>query len=232
MGGLIGGCIGGLIPMLFGSKGGSGTGIVDKQGRPQEQINVIDYFQGSGGCLKGAVSGLNDKKFDELLQAKIQPLNIFNQAITKLGVDQSQVQTVNPVFLDGYYFDKNDEGILLAKTGKDGVSRCSKYVLSAILFGEEQLYMYSYCFDLATYEVVERAAEYFYNEVESITVTTYDEERRFRSGCFSPTTLGTAQFLVLSLKTGGDDFFVSVRPENMPAINGMRNLIRERKNQS
>jgi hypothetical protein len=230
MGGLVGGCIGGLIPMLVGQKGGGDSGIVDKRSRPREQVDVIDYFQGSGGCMKGAVSGLNDKKFDELLAQRIQPLNIFNMAIAKLGLDPSQVQEVNPVYLDGYYYSRNSEGLLLAKTGKDGITRCSKYVLSAILFGQEQVYMYSYCFDLATYEVEEKAAEYFYSEVESITVSTYDEEKRYSTGCFSAPTLGTAQFIVVSLHTGGDAFYTSVRPENMPAINGMRNLIRDRKN--
>jgi len=216
----------GCLSALGGLGGGAkGENTISKVGRPAEQVRVIDYFQSAGGLM-----GLNDQGFDQLLQQRIQPLQIFNMAVEKLGVDPSQVQLVKPIFLDGYHFDPNDDGVILAKTGRDGVTRCSKYELSAILFGQEQLYMYSYCFDTATYEVEEKTAEYFYSDVESVSVDTYDTEVRYRAaGCMAKPTLGTSRFLIVSLQTAGDCFVTAVRPENISAINGLRNLVREKK---
>jgi len=201
------------------------------KGRTPEQQSVIKYFISDGGCLSSIIT-MNDTDFDRILQGKVSSLKIEEMAIAKLGVDPSQIKDVKPIFLDGYYFDEEDKDIFIKTWCKDNVDRCSKYQLSGIFFSQEQLFMYSYLFDLTNLKVSEKTAEYFYHDITSVSVdTVVIEKMRLNKGClgFLDFSYYTSQFLKMEITTAGKLFSCSVRVENEPAINGMRHLIRERK---
>lgn len=98
-----------------------------------------------------------------------------SMALQKLCIDESQVKEINPIFLDGYYFDDEDTDIYI-KTGKDNVDRCSKYQLAYIFFSREQIYLYSYLFDLTNSKITEETVEYFYKDITGISIDTKARE--------------------------------------------------------
>lgn len=83
------------------------------KGRTEEQKKVIRYFLGGGGCL---ASTMKDEEYDALVQAKAKSMNFKQKALDKIGIDESQVNEIEPVHFEGYYFDEKKT---YAKWGKD-----------------------------------------------------------------------------------------------------------------
>jgi hypothetical protein len=216
--------------------------------RTKEQIGVIKYMN-TGGC--GSVFGVDDNDFDQILASNVQKLNIYNMAIQRLCVDESDVKEINPVLLDGYFFDrfrflgdaaiaknsliadKNSDSVgTYVKIGRDDLIRFSKYKLSCILFGKEQVYFYSYRFDLTNLNVREETAEFFYKDIDSIEVTRKINDRWIEGkGClgFLKGEYGTFTYPEVRFTVPGNSFSCSMRTENESAIIGLKNLIRTKR---
>jgi len=215
--------------------------------RTKEQAGVIKYMN-TGGC--GSVFGVDDSDFDQILASSVQKLNIYNMAIQRLCVDESDVKEINPVFLDGYFFDRfrflgdaivaktalvageGDNVGTYVKIGKDDLIRFSKYRLSCILFGKEQVYFYSYRFDLTNLNVREDTAEFFYKDIDSVEVVRKVNDRWIDGkGClgFLKGEYGTYTYPELRITVPGNAFSCSMRTENEGAIIGLKNLIRTKR---
>ena len=205
-----------------------------QRGRTEEQQAIIKYFLSEGGCLS-SFTVMKDKDFDKLLYDAVSSIDMKERALAKLGLDPTQVGDVNPIFLDGYYFDLDEveKGNILLKTGRDDLTRCSSYELTCLLFGREQLYAYSYKFSMINLEVLEEASEFFYNAIDSVEIDTRVTEKLLTGkGCMGALNwrYETSTFLTLKVSVPGNSFICSLRPENEQSLMGLKHLIRDRKN--
>ena len=230
------------------------------KGRTDEQKSIIKYFNkesgGCGGCLGGGLFGTKDKDFDNILHSHIGKLNIYEMALQKLGVDESQIKEIDPILLDGFFFDhprfigaasvayalgdsvkaldkmEIDPIGTYVKKGADGVYRFSKYKFSYLLFSIKQLYIYSYRFDLTNFRTYEETVEFFYKDIDSIRVITKVNDRQiYGKGClgFLDISYETFTYPELQITVPGASFSCSLKTENENTILGLKNLIREKK---
>lgn len=96
------------------------------KGRTEEQKKVIRYFLGGGGCLSKTMS---DEEYEAAVMAKARSMDFKQKALNKIGLDESQVNEIEPVHFEGYYFDEKKT---YAKWGKDRKWRSSAYQISWI----------------------------------------------------------------------------------------------------
>ena len=73
------------------------------KGRTEEQKKVIRYFLGGGGCLSKTMS---DEEYEAAVMAKARSMDFKQKALNKIGLDESQVNEIEPVHFEGYYFDE------------------------------------------------------------------------------------------------------------------------------
>ena len=110
--------------------------------RTADQKLALRYFL-NDGCLQKKPS---DQEYDALVNKMIAEKKVTDMqiALDKLGVDESEVTEVKPLFLEGYVFgDKNS----YSKEGRDGKWRSSKYQVSWIFCSATHVYLYQYRFN-------------------------------------------------------------------------------------
>ena len=222
-----------MLGTLFAPLARSSALKLMQRGRTDEQQAIIKYFLSDGGCLS-SFTVMKDKDFDKLLYDAVSSIDMKGKALAKLGLDPTQVGDVNPIYLDGYYFNpiEVEKGNILLKMGRDDLTRCSSYELTCLLFGREQLYAYSYKFSMINLEVLEEASEFFYSDIDSVEVETKVKEKLLTGkGCTGSLNwrYETNTFLTLKVSVPGNSFICSVRPENEQSLMGLKHLIRDRK---
>ncbi len=199
------------------------------KGRTPEQQKVIKYFYQSGGCLS---SKLSDEQYDSMLQAKLSSTNFKLRALDKLGLDESQVNEIEPVAFDNYDYDSNDALVL---RGKDGVWRSSKYQISWLFFSSDQVYVYQYTFNMATDGKNEVTEEYFYKDVTNFSSSTdsVEKETPDKVSCSGNITYtrSNVEYNRFALVVPGEKFYCSMKRTDYTeaAIRGMKAKLREKK---
>jgi hypothetical protein len=138
------------------------------KGRTKEQKDVIRYFL-VDGCLAKTIS---DAEYDAMLRRKVDNLKLRERAINKIGLDESEIQEIKPVNLEGYRFDKN----AYTMYGKDKLWRTSKYEVTWIFASDRQLYVYSYQLNLDEDGKRERTEEYFWKDITNFSTITETRE--------------------------------------------------------
>ena len=169
-----------------------------KEGKTNEQWKYIEkYFFSMGGCLKPSMT--DDEYFADVQKRK-NSLNLKQRALNKLGIDESDVQEVAPVEFAGFNFS----GDYMAK------SWCSsKYETTWLFFGDNQIYMYNYIFDMTSNYKQERTEEYFYKDVTNFSSTLESVEIRIppKYGCLGQkSALGSLDTSQFSIVVPGDKF--------------------------
>ena len=87
------------------------------KGRNPEQQSVIKYFLGSGGgCLSMFSSGLTDEQYEGMVMSKAKATDFRAKALGKIGLDESQVNEIEPIHFEGYLFENKSA---YAKPGTD-----------------------------------------------------------------------------------------------------------------
>jgi hypothetical protein len=199
------------------------------QGRNPEQQKVINYFTAPEGCFSKNIS---DEEYDQLVNAKVDSLNIRQKAFDKTGVDESQVAEIPPVeFRHWHIGDKT-----LQKRGKDGKFRSSAYQVTWLLFSDNQVYVYQYTLNMNEDGKKERTEEYFYKDITNFSTLSESEERESwgEGGCLinSPTvTRKTIDHDVFYLIVPGDKFGCDMvnNEEAEGRIRAMKAKLREKK---
>ena len=209
-----------------------------KEGRTDTQKSVIDYFfldsKASGGCLSGEAKPITDSAFDELLKNKIREIGFEAKSLEKTGVDESEVQEIKPVFLQGYEFGEPDA---LIHRGKDEVWRCSHYQLTMIYFSSKQIFFYQYSFNLINDETTEFTDEYFYKDITNFSTTLETREKKIQGhagGCLSNETkmkIEKVQYSSFRLVVPNDVKKCSMTSskELEETIAGIKNKLRDKK---
>lgn len=199
------------------------------KGRTPDQQKVIKYFLGAGGCLS---KGLKDEDYDRMVQAHKDSLNSRNKALSKIGVDESEVNEIKPVYFEGYKFGDKAYAIC----GKDGKWRSSAYQVSWIFFSSTQVYVWQYTFNMNEDGKKENTEEYFYKDITNFSQTTDAVEKEVLD---KVSCKGVATYKRVNVETNrfalvvpGDKFYCAMEQsdEIEDVIKGMKAKLREKKN--
>ena len=195
--------------------------------KTKEEIKIIQtYFFPEKGCL--GPKEMTDAEYDNLLKTRIQKLNIKQKALNKLGIDESEVNEIEPVVFEGF----NYSGNYMLK----GI-RSSKYEITWLFFSDKEMYMYNYIFDMISSSISERTEEYFYKDITNFSSMTESIEYQYLgkgSGCGNSTKWekGSLDSSKFSIIVPGDKFSCSMlnTPDFERKIQGMKQKLREKKN--
>jgi len=158
---------------MFSRKGkslSSDTGFAPPQmglrGKTKEQKQIIKYFMSTG--ILGMIFRISNSTFDNLLKRKVDEFSsqIETRALDAHGMDYDEVKEIRPILVENHYrFSR------YFKIFRDHTFRASEYQMTYLMFGEKQLYAYSYIFDLTGADTVEQTKEYFYKDITNVEVT-------------------------------------------------------------
>ena len=201
------------------------------KGRSAEQQAVIKYFLGDGGCLSETIT---DAEYDEKVMSKITSLNLRQRALDKLGVDEDQVNEVEPVHFENWFFDMEKA---YAKLGEDNLWRSSAYQVTWIFFSAEQVYVYQYTFHMDEDGMKEQTEEYFYKDItnfSSISESVEKDDVLIKTNCKGESEYGRRiiETDMFKISVPGDKLQCSLKKTDYTesAIQGMKAKLREKKN--
>ena len=153
----------------------------------------------------------------------------IQRAYKKLGIDESMVQEVKPLMLEGFNFN----GDVFMKQGKDGKWRSSSYQVTWVLCSDSQLYFYSYTFNLDEDGKKEVAEEYFYKDITNINHSSETEEKvTLRDEKGNPISRANVTYNEFCISAMGDKRYcaMTANEETERAIQGLKAKLREKKN--
>jgi len=208
------------------------------KGKTPEQEAVIRYFTGmKKGCFGKLMT---DSEYDKLVADYLTKNGNFKQkAISKIGLDESEISLIQPVCIQGYYFDAKRA---YSRYGDDSKWRSSAYQVSWLFFSETQVYLYQYTFNFDENGKKETSEEYFYKDVVNFSTTEESIEKEVwitpKAGCLNKNPVPTLQrkeinTVRLSIIVPGDKMYCAANVEDdsfETSIKGMKNLLREKKN--
>jgi hypothetical protein len=199
------------------------------KGRTPEQQKIIKYFYGSHGCLS---KGLSDQEYESMVMGKAKSMDFKQKALSKIGLDESQVNEVTPIHFEDYQFDDKKA---YALHGKDGIWRSSAYQISWIFFSSTQVYVYQYTFNMDEDGKKESTEEYFYKDITNFSTDsdTVEKEVVEKVSCtgkatYVRTSIDTNRF---ALGVSGAKFYCAMQQNDYSekSIQGMKAKLREKK---
>ena len=187
-------------------------------GKTPEQANTIKYFVQTEGCLKKNIS---DDEYMSIVRAKRDSLDLKQKAIGKIGLDEDQIREIPPAMFEGFVF-KN----AYAKRRANGSWVSSAYQVSWIFFSSDQVYLYSYTFNMDEDKKTERTDEFFYKDVTSFSTSSETETAKGNQG--QSIEVETNKFAMV---VPGDKLYMSMDGVSNAEqiIQGMKQKLREKK---
>ena len=195
-------------------------------GRSDDQKAVIRYFCNEPGFLwKKPIS---DAEYDKMIQDFIAKNDFRQRAIDKIGLDESEIQEVEPVHLEGFVFDKNS----FSKKGKDDLWRSSKYQISWLFFSATQIYLYQYTANFDEDGKREATEEYFYKDVTNVSTSSDTVETETWDDKQDKFILINVDTFRFAITVPGDKLYCAADPNEYVenSVKGMKSLLREKKN--
>lgn len=192
------------------------------KGKTPQQKNVIKYVY--GGCL--TFGKMTDRAYDNLVAKTRDDLKLKDKALNKIGIDEDQLQEIEPVFLEGYSREN-------PFVKSDGVLRSTWYDTAWLFFSDNQIYMFTYTWDMTSDSKKEKIEEYFYRDVTNINSSSETIEAFEAKGCFGKREKVNRVFTGFSLSAMGDRFTCSTSgSENAESsVSAMKQKLREKKMQ-
>lgn len=194
--------------------------------RSEQQKNVIRYFAVEG-CLSKTIS---DQQYDELVKSQISKMDFKKDALDKIGLDESELQEIEPVNFEGWVYDKSFN-VSYAKIGKDSKWRSSAYQVSWLFFSSTQVYLYrnTLHFDKDDKAVV--TEEYFYKDITNFATSTDTVETPYWDPKQKKILLENVDSSRFALTVPGDKFYCSLEQSDYTdrAIRAMKAKLREKK---
>ena len=203
------------------------------RGKTSEQQAIIKFFYGaSAGCMQ---SGMTVQQYQEKVNARLQSLNTKQMALKKLGIDEEEVQEIEPVSFEGYVFTDKSDNLVSRATTNTWVS--SDYQITWLFFGEKELFIYQYSFSMTSDSKRENTMQYFYQDVTNFAAASDTYQKwisESKGGCaggneYRQVSADSDEFKIV---VPGDTLRCSMTPTDSTdaAIRGMRNKLREMKN--
>lgn len=190
------------------------------QGRPQQQRDVIKYFFGKGGFLTKRIT---DAEYDNLVASTIKQSDFKQKALAKIGLDESQVNEIDPVNFEGWLFGKTVDW---AKYGTDRKARSSAYQITWLFFSSSQVYIYKHTIHFNKDDKKVTTEEYFYKDITNFSTVTDTVEMSFWGEGVK--NVDSNDF---AITVPGDKFYCSMEQNDYTerAIQGMKAKLREKK---
>lgn len=197
------------------------------QGRPKEQQDVIKYFYGKGGFL---TKRLSDSEYDELVSSTVRQNNFKQKALDKIGLDESQVNEIEPVHFQGWLFGKKN-GVDWAKYGIDNKPRSSAYQISWLFFSSSQVYIYRHTIHFSKDDKKITTEEYFYKDITNFSTVTDTVEQEFWNNNLKRYEVKNVDSNDFAITVPGDKFYCSMEQSDYTerVIQGMKAKLREKK---
>lgn len=165
-------------------------------------------------CTKTNVSAVNQ-------EIKKTKATIISEAIDELGIDPDECKVIKPVTLEYKVYEPSFFNSYIYKEEDDMPSNRKILVLC---FSENQIFYYDYTFSLISNENVKNTGEFFYRDIVGFNIQSKKEIFTYRNQNY------TRNYQIFTLKTtGGDDFSIGINKEDENKIQGMRQLLREKK---
>lgn len=194
--------------------------------RSPEQKMALRYFLNHGIFQKRPT----DEAYDEMVRSMVAEKKLTDPqtALNKLGIDESEVTEVKPLFLEGFVF--GDE-VPYAWAGKDGKWRSSKYQVSWIFCSSTHVYIYQYTFNTDEDGKKIATEEYFYKDVTNFSASSDTEETptwNQKKKKFELKNVDTTRFRIT---VPGDSIYcvMDQTDENEAAVKGLKAKLREKK---
>jgi len=186
-------------------------------GKAPEQRKVIEYFCKVEGCMS---KNMADDEYMNQVRAKRDSLRLREKAISKIGLDEDQIKEIPPAMFEGFVF-KN----AYAKKRANGMWVSSSYQVSWIFFSSDQVYLYSYTFNMDEDKKAERTDEFFYKDVTSFSTSS---ETETANGITGKIEVETNKFAMV---VPGDKLYMSMDGVSNAEqiIQGMKQKLREKK---
>lgn len=231
-----------LKEVISGVVGKKAVAAALKFGKTEEQKKVIDYFLSEGGCLSKA---MKDAEYDQMVNKVLKSINWEEKVLSRLGIDNSQINEIEPIITEGYYTyssdlnksDKNNKPKVLDKTGKDGNFRSSAYQKTYMYFSSEQVFLYQMTFYMNSSDTEEVAKEFFYKDITSFSTISKTLECIIEktSGCLKKKSSVDRNFIPLTefkLIVPGDEFSCSLIGNELRegSLQALKAKLREKKN--
>ena len=190
-------------------------------GKNEEQRKVIEYFLKQEGCLS---KNMTDEEYLAIVRKKRDSLNLKQRALSKIGLDEDELQEIPPIMFEGFTFRN-----AWSKRRANGNWVSSAYQVSWLFFSATEVYIYQYTMNMDEDKKSESTEEYFYRDVTSFNSRTETEEAKdnhgnkieVESNKFCIVVPGATLTVALQDTTG--DF--------ESAIQGMKQKLREKKMQ-
>lgn len=203
------------------------------RGKNSDQQAIIKFFYGAnGGCMS---SGMTVQQYEEKVAAKKNSLNTKQMALRKLGIDEEEVQEIEPVTFEGYVFNDKVDNLVARASANKWVS--SEYMITWLFFGDREVFIYQYSFSMTSDSKKENTMQYFYQDVTNFTASSETYQKivaESAGGCSGGTQYmqASANAEEFKIVVPGDTLRCSMTPTDSTdaAIRGMRNKLREMKN--
>lgn len=189
-------------------------------GKTDEQVKVLKYLLTEGGCFDQIMS---DEQYISLVHQKRDSLGLKDKALSKIGLDESQVGEVPPASFEGFI-----HGGEWSKQQANGDWVSSAYQVSWIFCSNDQIYLYQHTFNLDENKTRERTDEFFYKDVTSFSTSSETEK---------PKTADNKEIVITSHKFAmivpGDKLFMATHGNSGEAvIQALKHKLREKKQSS
>ena len=197
------------------------------QGRPQQQQDVIKYFYGPGGFLTKRIT---DSDYDNIVSSAVSQNNFKQKALDKIGLDESQVNEIDPVHFEGWLFGKKN-GVDWAKYGADNKARSSAYQMTWLFFSSSQVYIYKHTMHFTKDDKKVTTEEYFYKDITNFSTVTDTEEQEFWNNNLKKGEIKNVDRNDFAITVPGDKFYCSMEQNDYTerVIQGMKSKLREKK---
>lgn len=191
----------------------AGTGIVCLL------IGAAGLYGGTW-AFKKLSANKHSPEADAAYDALVQSMMNFSKddALAKLGLDESEVTEAAPVCISGYSFDNS----LLVKRGMDGKWRSDRYETWYMFFSSNEVHCCKKAIKTTENWKTVSTDVYFYKDIVSVSTTSESKtvlNKKIDYDCFVLTTAGGTAFKV-SLKDVDDA---------QRSVNAMRSLLRAKK---
>lgn len=214
------------------------------KGMTARQVTCWRYFlfwPEKEGCFSKTY--LSGEEYLALVEEEVGDLESRKmRALSKLGVDEDQVNEIPPVFFRGFVRLEDEKNnpvrLQLARVTAQGERVTPTRELTWIFFGDEQIYVYRSRVDMLNDDIKsERTFEYFYKDVTSFTATSDSaryNELQVSKGCGGE----KREFVAISvdsetfqISVAGDRFecALTAQDDNESKISAMKQKLREKK---
>lgn len=208
LGGPIKVIIAGIVIFLLGTAFLGAAGII---------IGLLLIAAG-GAWIATQYSGIiSDQDYDKGVASNVN--NMKAKALNKLGLDESEVQEIEPIVIDGYKFS----GASRFKKGEDNLWRTNMYEVAMLFFASNEVHCYKYAFSTTEAGAQSESTDvYFYQDIVSVSTQSREATAQGEKTNYEAFVLRTA---------GGNALDVAIRDVDnaQRSINAMRQLLRQKK---